>query len=117
MAIANLTRFIFTLAAAWAALMWPVQAHEIRPAVVTATLNPSGDYHITVALNIEALLAGIGPEHRDTNDAPESVTYNELRKLASDELRAKFATTAPRWLEGVRLEFGGMRVAPRIASR
>ena len=90
------------------------QAHEIRPAVVTATIAADGRYDIAVALNMEALLAGIGPEHRDTNDAPEAITYNALRKLAPDELREKFVAFRGRWLSGIRLEFSGLRNEPRL---
>ncbi len=91
-------------------------AHEIRPAVVTVTTAPLGGYDVVVALNVEALLAGIGPQHRDTNDAAETATYNLLRTLGPDDLRAKFSAFAPRWLEGIRLEFDGERVPLDLAD-
>jgi hydrogenase/urease accessory protein HupE len=93
-----------------------VRAHEVRPAVVTATVAPQGAYSVMIALNLEALLVGIGPEHVDTNDAPEAAKYNELRKLSPDDLRAKFQAFAPRWLDGVRLEFDSQRVTPQISE-
>ena len=58
--------FAFTIAANMA------NAHEIRPAIVTAEFSESGQYKIKVVANIEVLLAGIGPEHDDTRDAPEA---------------------------------------------
>ncbi len=91
-------------------------AHEIRPAVVTIMAAPDGGYEVVVALNIEALLAGIGPQHRDTNDAPETQTYNLLRKLTPDELRTRLTAFAPRWLDGVRLEFDGVRAQLNVVE-
>ena len=46
-------------------------AHEIRPAIVTAVFAPEQRYEITVVANLEALLAGIGPVHADTNEFPK----------------------------------------------
>jgi hypothetical protein len=92
-----------------------VHAHEIRPAVVTATIAAGDTYDIAVVLNIEALLAGIGPEHKDTNDAPEAATYKALRELDPAALRVKFDAFAVRWADGVRVEFNGIRSSPQIA--
>ncbi len=91
-------------------------AHEIRPAIVTATLSADDRYEVVVALNIEAVMAGIGPQHTDTNDAPEAVTYNGLHALTPDALRAKFQAFSVRWLAGITLEFDDKAVAPEIAK-
>jgi HupE / UreJ protein len=85
------------------------QAHEIRPAIVTMSITAANDYAVAATINIEALMAGIGPEHKDTNDAPEAEAYNTLRALPSDALRAKFQEFAPRWLAGVKLDVDGAR--------
>jgi hydrogenase/urease accessory protein HupE len=117
MASTRLTPYWLTLAfSVAAAMLSPASAHEIRPAVVTAMIAPQGSYGVVVALNLEALLAGIAPEHRDTNDAPETARYNELRRLSPDELRANFLSFSARWLEGVRLELDGQRVRPQISE-
>jgi hydrogenase/urease accessory protein HupE len=117
MASTRLTAYWLALACSIsAAVLGPAHAHEIRPAVVTAMVAPQGAYGVVVALNLEALLAGIAPEHRDTNDAPETAKYNELRKLSPDELQAKFSLFSARWLEGVRLEFDGQRVLPQVSE-
>jgi hydrogenase/urease accessory protein HupE len=91
-------------------------AHEIRPAVVTANVSKSDTYDVSVSLNIEALLAGIGPEHKDTNDAPEAATYKSLRELDRKALQARFDAFTQRWLAGVRLELGGKRASPQISQ-
>jgi hydrogenase/urease accessory protein HupE len=91
-------------------------AHEIRPAIATVTLEPSGRFLVTVSANLEALLAGIGPQHTDTDQAPGASVYNELRRLPPEELRARFMAFSPRWLAGVRLEFDGRRARPAIEA-
>lgn len=62
-------------------------AHEIRPAVVTAVV---GEATLTVAIsaNFEAMLAGIGSAHRDTDDSPNANIYNALRALPPSGLEA-----------------------------
>jgi hydrogenase/urease accessory protein HupE len=92
------------------------RAHEIRPAIVTATVNPDNTYDIAVSLNLEAVMAGVNPRHRDTDDAPEAVTYNGLRRLDTEALRTQFQVFAPRWTSGIQIEFDGSRATPAIAS-
>ena len=75
-------------------------AHEIRPAIVTAAFEPAARYEVTVAANLEALLAGVGPQHSDTDQSPSAAQYNELRALPPGVLRTRFEVFAPRWLEG-----------------
>jgi HupE / UreJ protein len=97
-------------------LATPAAAHEIRPAVVTITLDAGKRYDVAIALNIEALLAGIGPEHKDTNDAPEAQTYKALRDLDPVALKTKFTVFAERWLAGIRLEHDGVRATPVVSA-
>jgi hypothetical protein len=101
------------LIAVMTGLLLPLSAsaHEIRPAIVTFSVGANNDYEVSASVNIEALLAGIGSEHKDTNDAPEAQTYNALRALPPDALRARFAEFSPRWLAGVKLDVNGARAA------
>jgi hydrogenase/urease accessory protein HupE len=91
-------------------------AHEIRPAVATLTLEPGGRYALAIVVNIEAVVAGIGAEHRDTDESPNAREYNRLRALAPAALRAEFDQHAGRYLDGITLEFDGARVRPAIAA-
>ena len=86
----------------------------IRPAIVTAEFSESGQYKIKVVENIEVLLAGIGPEHDDTQDAPEARVYTELRALEANAIEERFRAFAPRWLEGIEIEFDGIRGQPQL---
>jgi len=99
----------------WIALT-PAMAHEIRPSIVTISFTQAGGYDIAISTNLEALLAGIGPQHADTDDAPSAMLYNELRALPSADLRSRFEAFAPKWLGEIDLSFEGSRVQPRLAG-
>lgn len=106
------------IAALWAALA-PMTAngHEVRPALAEIDF-PSGEarYQIAFVLNLEALIAGIGPEHEDTNDAPTAGLYDRLRTLDPIGLRAEFDGFASQLLEGLSITVDGAATAPAVVS-
>ena len=83
-----------------------VMAHEIRPAIATFAMQPTGEYSITISLNLEAILSGIGAEHEDTDDSPNAERYNQLRELSSQDLNSQFQGFQQEFLDGVTLRFG-----------
>ncbi len=91
-------------------------AHEVRPLIATAHFEPGGRYAVDISANLEALLAGIGPQHSDTDQSPEAAQYDTLRRLSPDTLRDRFQAFSARWLEGISISFDGQRVHPRIAA-
>jgi len=91
-------------------------AHEIRPAVATLALAPDGRFEIAIVVNIEAVIAGVSPEHRDTDESPNARDYNRLRALAPQALRAVFEKQAARYLEGIDVQFDGAPVPPALAG-
>lgn len=106
----------FSVLASGLFLAQPADAHRLRPAIVTVTFSDDGGYTAALQLNLEALLAGIGPEHEDTSQAPQAGVYNALRELPAEALRARFDAAAPRLIEGIDLRFDGRRAAPRVAA-
>jgi hypothetical protein len=85
----------------------PASAHEVRPAVATIVFDDSGTFDLAVSLNLEALLAGIGPEHVDTSQSPAAGEYDRLRGLPPDALRTEFDKQSRRFQGGVRVTFDG----------
>lgn len=85
----------------------PARAHEVRPAVATINFYDAGTFELTVALNVEAVLAGIGPDHVDTSQSPSASEYNRLRSLAPEALRTEFDKEARRFQDGLRVTFDG----------
>jgi hypothetical protein len=82
-----------------------VAAHEVRPAVATVIFEEDGRFELTVSLNLEAMLAGIGPDHVDTSQAPSAGEYNRLRGLPPNVLQTEFERRGQRFRDGVRLTF------------
>lgn len=95
-------------------LMLPgsLAAHEVRPAIATATVAEDGGFKLEITLNLEAVMAGIEPDHSDTNDSQQAPTYDRMRSLEPDRLRAEFEAFAPRFLAGVSLAPAGHSPAP-----
>ncbi len=57
----------------------PATAHEIRPVVADIHFQEDGRYRMVLQVNMEAVLAGVGPTHRDTSESPNAESYNRLR--------------------------------------
>lgn len=94
----------------------PAVAHKISPAIVTVTFDNAGAYEITVATNLEAVLADIGPQHEDTDSAPTATLYKELRDLPPEVLRERFEVFFPRWIGAIRVQFDETPVQPRLVD-
>jgi hypothetical protein len=91
-------------------------AHEIRPAVATLALAPNGRYEIAVVVNMEAVVAGVSPQHRDTDESPNARDYNRLRALPPEALRKVIEADAARYIDGIELQFDGAPVRPELAG-
>lgn len=65
--LGRLLQLLVLLAACGAAM-----AHGIRPAVASLTLGPPARYELAIVVNLEAVVAGIGSEHRDTDQSPNA---------------------------------------------
>ena len=78
------------LVGGWLALPAVSLAHEIRPALITITFADEAHYNIELSVNLEALLAGVSPAHKDTNESPNAQRYNDLRALPPEKLQELF---------------------------
>jgi hypothetical protein len=91
-------------------------AHRLRPAIVTVGFAADGSWSAALQLNLEAVLAGIGPEHEDTSQAPQAGGYDALRTLPPVALRARFDAVGDRLLEGITIRFDGRPVTPQVVA-
>jgi len=89
-------------------------AHEVRPALVNLTINEDADYRIHIRLNLEAIIANIGPEHSDTSESVNAGKYDALRALPASELEREFKQFQPRFLEGIQLDADQVRLQPSV---
>jgi hypothetical protein len=93
-------------------------AHELRPAIAAATIGRTGAVELRVTMNLEAYLAGIGPQHSNTADAPQAQEYERLRALSPEALEAMFASLAEGFAAEFRVGFGDapVRLGPAETS-
>ena len=112
-AATDLVRLAFGLA--WLIVGGAVAAHEIRPAVVTVTFAGPA-YDIEISGNIEAMLAGVGPNVADTSESPNAKRYDALRQLTPAALDAEIRKFAPDLIRGLAVEFDGQRAAPELVA-
>ena len=87
----------------------PASAHEMRPMIATANFGPDGRFEIKIKANAEVLLAGISPDHSDTENSPEAQLYDDLRALPPADLEKKFRGFGPCWLAGIEVSFDDTR--------
>ncbi len=85
-------------------------AHTLRPSIATLNFDGAGGFTLEIETNLEARLAGIGPEHVDTRDAPSARDYDRLRALPPDALRAQLAPFLPGFIARVRPEVDGQAI-------
>lgn len=89
---------------------WPVHGHQLRPAIIDITFNKNATVDIKVQTNVEALLAGIGAQHDNTDDAPEVEVYRELRQLSPEQLILRFEAFKQEYSRALELILSGSAV-------
>ncbi len=108
-----LSAFLFVLPALLVLLALPgtsARAHEVRPAIADIAITADGALHADIRLNLEALLAGIGPQHKNTQDSPNAAQYDALRKLPPAELRQRFEQRRAEIIKAIELKVDGKPV-------
>jgi len=89
-------------------------AHEVRPAIVQLLLQENSSYQIEIQLNLEAIIAEIGPEHSDTSESSNAGKYNTLRSMSASELDKEFGRFKSRFLSGINLNSNQGRLYPTL---
>ena len=87
--------------------MPPAAGHTLRPAIVDIVFTVGAEAKVTIQANAEALIAGIGPQHEDSEDAPQAETYDRLRALDPAALAEAFTRFEPDYGASLRLRFDG----------
>lgn len=92
-----------------------LSAHELTPAVADLTFE-EGSYSLEVELNLEALMADIGPDHDDTDDSPNKAEYEALRALSPADVSGRFQQMSDQLLSGFDVSVDGVRSAASLTS-
>jgi hydrogenase/urease accessory protein HupE len=86
-----------------------VRAHEIKPAIVdlnftkNATTSASSQLSIDIVVNIESLMADIGPDHEDTDSSENSSVYKHLRAMDDISLLSEFQNFQVRFISEIQI--------------
>ena len=86
-------------------------AHKARPAVASLVLQDNNVLMINLVLNVEAMMAGIGPDHNPGEFAVAG-RYARLRKLPANDLTIECAGYVSRLIQDMQLEVNGSLVTP-----
>lgn len=103
----TLSRVLLFTLLALAPIQTAVQAHEIVPSIVTLHISKDGKILLDLETNLEAQMAGIGPQHEDTDNAPQADDYTALRALEPEALRTEFLKIADMWVAGLGFRIDG----------
>ncbi len=90
-----------------AGVFMPAESHTLRPAIIDLEFDQYSKVKIQIETNLEALLAGIGPAHDNTEDAPQADLYRQLRQLPSQDLEKKFHDFKLQFKQGLQLNLSG----------
>ncbi|MDJ0958434.1 MAG: HupE/UreJ family protein [Arenicellales bacterium] len=92
-------------------------AHEIRPAIVELSFSEPSQAELEITLNLEALIAEIGPDHNDTTESRNATIYDELRALPPYQLEREFETFKTKFLQGISIHNqNGARLTIEVTS-
>ncbi len=87
-----------------------IYADVVKPALIEINAHTTGEVNIEVRASVEALLTGINAQFKNTQDAPNSDQYDELRELAGPELKAAFQAFQQDFLESIELKADGKKI-------
>ena len=78
--------------------------HELKPAVANLELTPQStttNFVLKIKLNLESIIAGIDPNHENTNQSSNSDQYEQLRKLSPEQLNKEFQSMKKIFLSNI----------------
>ncbi len=95
----------------------PARAHEIQPAIASLVFQPQGDYRLRIRLNLELLIAGVDPQHADTDESAQAEEYERLRRMSPPLLSDAFGEFADALLAGITVrDSSGRRLAHEVTA-
>jgi len=93
-----------------------VSAHEIRPSIIDISFDENGEYKMSIKTNLEALIANVGTEAKDTKDSKNAAHYDSLREMPYNVLIKEFSDFEPSLLDKIQLKFNEERQKLTIES-
>ncbi|MEE9447266.1 MAG: HupE/UreJ family protein [Arenicellales bacterium] len=92
----------------------PINAHEIRPAIIDIEVAQNGGFKGSIKLNLEAMLADIGSEHDNTDDSKNADRYQQLRASTPQSIETAFEQQAAIFTDNIIIQQQDTRVPINI---
>jgi hydrogenase/urease accessory protein HupE len=73
-------------------------------------------FTILIDVNLEAIMAGINPEVKDTSESPNAKEYDRLRALSGADLEKEYQSFKETLLNGMNFELDGKPVHPMLTE-
>ena len=73
------------------AITTTTRAHEITPSILNLDISAAQSVNLTLDINLEALIVGVGSDHEDTDESPLASQYNALRAMPAVQLQQEAA--------------------------
>ncbi|MCY1126677.1 HupE/UreJ family protein [Frigidibacter sp. RF13] len=110
-----LIRIALALAALFVAP--PARAHVFEATGAVVYFDEAGQrYSVALYVNIEAILAGVDPEVKDSNDSPKAAEYNRLRAMPPEDLKKAYDRISADFLAGMTFLIDGRPDHPELLS-
>lgn len=95
----------------------PARAHVFQASEALLLLDRMGQrYGLKLVLNLEAIVAGVDPEVKDTSESPRAAEYNRLRALPPERLKEEFSKFENRLINGTHILLDGKPAPFRIVT-
>lgn len=91
-------------------------ADIVKPALVEISVYAEGHYRVELRASLEAVMTGINSSYKNTQDAPTSDAYDELRELRSAKLLQRFLPFQQSMIDNIELKFDGIRTPLKITD-
>lgn len=91
-------------------------AHEVRPSIIDLTITKNGSIDLEIKLNLEAIIAGIGAEHKNTSQSANAPEYDRLRKLSAKQLRDTFEKSQTKFIKSIALKSDGTLLVLNLSA-
>ncbi|WP_284163826.1 HupE/UreJ family protein [Frigidibacter sp. SD6-1] len=110
-----LAAFLVTCAILFTSL--PARAHVFEATGAVVYFDEAArSYSVELLVNVEAILAGVDPEVKDTNDSPRAAEYNRLRELPPEDLKKAYEAIATEFVGGMNFLIDGRPDHPELVS-
>jgi hydrogenase/urease accessory protein HupE len=107
---------ILTTLLFFSSLAEPSSGHEIKPSIIDIKASSKDSLDIFVRTNLDLWLAGIGGDHKNTEDSPRAKIYEELRSYRSEKIEELFDRKKDKWLSEIKIFVNNKEISKNLIS-